>query len=64
MIKVQDVAYVRFSVPDLEAMERFLDDFGLVVNARDDDVIYARGSDASPYLHVAERGDAGNPAVP
>ncbi len=63
MIKVQDIAYVRFAAPDLAAMERFLGDFGLVVNARENDVIYARGSDASPYLHVTERGEAGFRAV-
>ena len=59
MIKVQDVAYVRFSAPDLDAMEKFLTDFGLVVTARDGDVLYARGTDASPYVHVTELGDAG-----
>ena len=35
MIKVQDVAYVRFGAPDLDAMERFLGDFGLAVTARE-----------------------------
>jgi catechol 2,3-dioxygenase-like lactoylglutathione lyase family enzyme len=59
MIKVSDVAYVRFAAPDLDAMERFLTDFGLVVNAPSGDVLYARGTDPSPYLHVTELGDAG-----
>ena len=59
MIKVEDVAYVRFAAPDLDAMERFLSDFGLVVNARQDDVLYARGTDPSPYLHVTEPGEPG-----
>ncbi len=59
MIKVKDVAYVRFSAPDLGAMERFLADFGLEVNAREDDVLYARGTDPSPYAHVTERGEPG-----
>jgi catechol 2,3-dioxygenase-like lactoylglutathione lyase family enzyme len=59
MIKVEDIAYVRFSAPDLKEMERFLTDFGLVVSSRGDDVIYARGTDPAPYLHVTERGDAG-----
>jgi len=57
MIKVKDIAYVRFGAPDLDAMERFLTDFGLVVNARVGETLYARGTDPSPYLHVAERGD-------
>jgi catechol 2,3-dioxygenase-like lactoylglutathione lyase family enzyme len=59
MIKVKDIAFVRFSAPDLEQMERFLRDFGLMVTARENDVIYARGTDPSPYLHVTERGEHG-----
>ena len=59
MIKVPDVAFVRFGAPDLDAMERFLTDFGLVVTARRDDVLYARGTDPAPYLHVTERGEPG-----
>ncbi len=59
MIKVKDIAYARFAAPDLDAMERFVTDFGLVVTARRDDLHYARGTDPSPYLHVTERGDAG-----
>jgi catechol 2,3-dioxygenase-like lactoylglutathione lyase family enzyme len=59
MIKVKDIAYARFAAPDLDAMERFVTDFGLAVTARRDDVLYARGTDPSPYLHVTERGDAG-----
>jgi catechol 2,3-dioxygenase-like lactoylglutathione lyase family enzyme len=63
MIKVKDVAYVRFGAPDLDKMERFVTDFGLVVTVRDDDVIYARGTDPSPYAHVTEEGEAGFRAV-
>jgi len=59
MIKVRDIAFVRFGVPDLDAMERFLGDFGLVVTARLGDAIYARGTDPEPYLHVSELGESG-----
>ncbi len=59
MIRVRDVAYVRFGAPDLDRMERFLTDFGLVTQVRGDEVLYARGTDSSPYIHVTERGDAG-----
>jgi catechol 2,3-dioxygenase-like lactoylglutathione lyase family enzyme len=59
MIKVQDIAYVRFASPDLDAMQRFASDFGLVLTARQNDVLYHRGSDPSPYIHVTELGDAG-----
>lgn len=59
MIKVQDIAYVRFAAPDLDSMQRFAADFGLVLTTRDDGTLYHRGSDASPYIHVTERGEAG-----
>ncbi len=59
MIKVKDIAYVRFGAPDLEAMERFLTDFGLSVTAREADRIFARASDPAPYVHVTERGEPG-----
>jgi catechol 2,3-dioxygenase-like lactoylglutathione lyase family enzyme len=59
MIKVRDIAYVRFGAPDLDKMEQFLTDFGLVVHAREADRIFARASDPDPYVHVTERGEAG-----
>jgi catechol 2,3-dioxygenase-like lactoylglutathione lyase family enzyme len=59
MIKVHDVAYVRFGVPDLDKLESFLADFGLVTKQRDERVLYSRASDPTPYVHVAELGDAG-----
>lgn len=59
MIKVQDIAYVRFGAPDLDAMEKFTTDFGLVTTFRNDDVLYCRGTDPSPYVHVTERGEPG-----
>ena len=59
MIKVSDVAFVRFSAPDLGKMQSFLEDFGLVVHERSDDVLYARGTDRAPWLLTAERGEPG-----
>jgi catechol 2,3-dioxygenase-like lactoylglutathione lyase family enzyme len=59
MIKVQDIAYVRFAAPDLDVMQRFASDFGLVLTARENDTLYHRGSDPSPYVHVTSLGDAG-----
>jgi len=63
MIKVQDIAYVRFAAPDLDAMARFAADFGLVETARENDVLYHRGSDPSPYIHVTELGKPGFRAI-
>ncbi len=34
MIQVRDVAFVRLAAPDLDAIERFLHDFGLVTTPR------------------------------
>jgi catechol 2,3-dioxygenase-like lactoylglutathione lyase family enzyme len=59
MINVRDIAYVRFGAPDLDRMQQFLTDFGLVVTAGPEGRLYARGTDPSPYLHVTEPGDAG-----
>ena len=56
MIKVQDIAYVRFAIPDLEKMLQFASDFGLTLTSRENDTLYHRGSDSSPYIHVTEKG--------
>jgi catechol 2,3-dioxygenase-like lactoylglutathione lyase family enzyme len=58
-IKVKDIAYVRFSAPDLGAMERFLLDFGLLRAHRTDTALYMRGVGPSPYLHATELGEPG-----
>lgn len=54
-IKVRDVAYVRFTAPDLDAMEAFLSDFGMHQAQRTDDVLYMRGTDDEGFLHVTHR---------
>ncbi|MEM7411306.1 MAG: VOC family protein [Myxococcota bacterium] len=59
MIRVQDIAYVRFGAPDLDAMERFAAEFGLVLAARQGGSLYHRGTDPSPYIHVTEEGEPG-----
>ena len=58
-IKVQDIAYVRFSAPDLDEMETFLSDFGMIRAERSADVLFMRGLDEDPFLHVTHRGEAG-----
>jgi len=63
LIKVEDVAYVRFAAPDLDAMEGFLTEFGLVRAARTDDALYMRGTGPEPYAHVTQRGEPGFVAV-
>ena len=56
MIKVTDVAYARFTAPDLDRMETFLIDFGLTRSACTADALYMRGSNAEHHLHVTHLG--------
>lgn len=58
-IKIQDIAYVRFGAPDLDAMEAFLTEFGLVRAKRVNDRLYMRGLDQGPFLHVTHLGEPG-----
>lgn len=57
MIKVTDLAYVRLRAPDLDRMETFLTDFGMVRAARTETALYMRGTDPQHHLHVTELGE-------
>jgi catechol 2,3-dioxygenase-like lactoylglutathione lyase family enzyme len=59
ILKIEDVAYVRFRAPDLGAMRAFLEDFGLVLVEETPTRLVARAAGSSPVAHVTERGDAG-----
>ena len=56
-IKIQDIAYVRFHVPDLDQMETFLSEFGMVRAERSGDALYMRGLDSDVFLHVTHKGE-------
>ncbi len=56
MPKALDIAYATYQVTDLELMETFLADFGLVRADRSADSLYMRGAGTAPYLHVAKLG--------
>lgn len=58
-IRVSDIAFVRFQAPDLDQMEVFLSDFGLVRAEKTDDTLYMRGAGNEPFIHVTHKGDAG-----
>ncbi|MBT3988898.1 MAG: hypothetical protein HON14_08840 [Rhodospirillaceae bacterium] len=58
MIKVKDVAFPRFRAPDLDKMESYLEDFGMVRSARTEDKLFMRGLDASHHIHVTELGES------
>jgi len=57
MIKVRDIAYARLRSPDLDLMEEFLLNFGMVKVARTDRALYFRGTDPVHHIHVTEKGD-------
>jgi catechol 2,3-dioxygenase-like lactoylglutathione lyase family enzyme len=56
VIRIEDIAHVRYAAPDLAAMRSFLDDFGLScfeTNGR----LYGKGCDGRPFVHVTEPGE-------
>lgn len=57
VIKVEDIAHVRFAAPDLGAMRAFLEDFGLTC-FESDGRLYARARDGRPFVHSTEPGAA------
>jgi catechol 2,3-dioxygenase-like lactoylglutathione lyase family enzyme len=57
MVKVTDIAYGRLKAPDLDRMEEFLLDFGMVRADRTKDKLFMRGTDSEHHLHVTELGD-------
>jgi catechol 2,3-dioxygenase-like lactoylglutathione lyase family enzyme len=56
IIKIEDIAHVRFSAPNLEEMRDFLVEFGLRPLPVEKDVLYARGSGPAPFLHATSLG--------
>jgi catechol 2,3-dioxygenase-like lactoylglutathione lyase family enzyme len=63
IIKIADISHVRFTAPDLQQMEEFLVQFGLTPTLWPDDVLYARGAGAAPFLHATALGEAGFTAL-
>jgi catechol 2,3-dioxygenase-like lactoylglutathione lyase family enzyme len=59
LIRVEDVAFVRFRAPDLAAMRAFLLDFGLCPVEQTEDRLVARGAGPAPVVHITERGEPG-----
>lgn len=59
IIKVEDVAFVRFRAPDLGEMGRFLEEFGLTAVEASQGRLVMRGASTAPVLHVTELGEPG-----
>lgn len=55
MIAIQDILYVRYGAPDLDAMQNFLEAFGLHLTQRTETALYMRSANAQPFAHVTER---------
>lgn len=62
-IKIEDIAHVRFTAPDLEVMRAFLADFGLVSTLGEDGALYARGAGSAPFVHATTPGAPGFAAL-
>lgn len=57
VIRIEDIAHVRFAAPDLSVMRAFLEDFGLTC-FEEGGKLYGKGSDGRPFVHVTEPGEA------
>ena len=56
MAIIKDVLYVRFRVTDLQAQQRFLDDFGFQTSI--DDLLLARGAPTAAHTSTLLRSPA------
>ena len=56
-MKVRDVQYMTYRVPDLDLAERFLVDFGMVRASRTPQVLEMRGAGDYPVIYRAEKAD-------
>lgn len=59
VIRIEDIAHVRFRAPDLDEMQRYLEQFGLRLAARDGDRLFMRGADGAPFVHATALGEPG-----
>ena len=57
VIKVRELAYGRLRAPDLDVMEEFLTNFGMIRSARTPTALYMRGTDPRHHVHITEKGD-------
>lgn len=63
IIKIEDIAHVRFSAPDLEAMRAFLVEFGLTPVTHTNGTLFARGAGPQPFVHSTIEGEPGFKAL-
>lgn len=58
-LKIEDIAHVRFSAPDLDTMRNFLVEFGLIPVETGNGVLYARGAGTRAFVHATSVGEPG-----
>jgi len=63
IMKLEDIAHVRFTAPDLDEMRGFLVEFGLTIVPSDDGILYARGTGPAPFVHATAQGAPGFAAI-
>ncbi|MDB5580111.1 MAG: glyoxalase [Bradyrhizobium sp.] len=63
IIKIQDIAYVRYTAPDLDRTQAFLCNFGMVEAGRTDQSLFMRGFGSAPFLHWTQKGESGFSAI-
>jgi len=63
VIKIEDIAYVRFTAPDLAEMRKFIEEFGLKPVTDADGALYARGAGPAPFVHATSLGEPGFAAI-
>jgi len=59
IVKADDVAFVRFTAPDLEIMQAFLRDFGMLDAPAPGGRLFMRGYGTAPFVHATAEGPAG-----
>jgi catechol 2,3-dioxygenase-like lactoylglutathione lyase family enzyme len=59
IIKIEDIAHVRFRAPDLGEMQAYLEQFGMQVASTDGRRLFMRGRGGAPFLHATELGEPG-----
>jgi hypothetical protein len=57
-VKLHDVSYTAYEAPDLDLMERFMIDFGMLRSARTERALYMRGTGKNHHIHVTRLGPA------
>jgi catechol 2,3-dioxygenase-like lactoylglutathione lyase family enzyme len=57
-MKIADISHVIYRCPDLDLIEKFMIDFGLVRARRTFDTLYMRGTGPAAYCYVAQKSDA------